>query len=403
MTTKRPFDIQRLLRTTEDIVSRAELEKKLASKPRLRVKYGVDVTASFLHIGHAVNLWMMRALQEAGHCVVFLIGDMTTRIGDPTGKSAARKVPTREEMEVNARAFIEQVSSVLLTDPEVFEIRRNSEWFDTMGVDKFLGLLSMVTHARLIQREMFQKRIANNTEIFMHEMLYPILQGYDSFMLDSDLTIVGSDQLFNEMMGRFYQERLGQDPQVVITTKITPGTDGKEKQSKSLGNYIALADSPRDKFGKVMSIPDPLIAMYFDVYTEVPQADVREMERAMQHGTLNPGLAKKRLAESIVARYHGEAAGQAEREWFDSTFSKKETPTDVPVANVPREATALDLIAACVPAMSRSDIRRLIRQGAVHLAGARLDEASETKVLRVEPEMILQVGKKKWFKLMPGA
>ena len=239
----KPIDLDVLARTTDEIYSLEELKKKLALEKPLRIKYGVDVTAPFLHIGHAVNLWMMRYFQEHGHKVVFLIGDFTTRIGDPTGRGAARKVPTRDEIDANANHFIEQVGKVLLTDPAVFEVRRNSEWFDKMSVAEFFPLLAMLTHARLVQRDMFQKRIREHQEIYMHEMLYPLLQGYDSYMLESDLTIVGTDQLFNELMGRFYQEKFDQPPQIVMTSKITPGTDGKEKQSKTIGNYIVGASS----------------------------------------------------------------------------------------------------------------------------------------------------------------
>ena len=246
-------------RTTDEIVTLEEFKEKLSSGRKLRIKYGVDVTAPLLHIGHGVNLWMMREMQDAGHTVVFLIGDFTTRVGDPTGKSQTRPVISRDEIERNAEEFITQVSVILRTEPEVFEVRRNSEWWDTMSLDEFMSLLSMVNHGRLIARDMFQRRIEEGSEIHMHEFLYPVLQGYDSFALESDLTIVGTDQLFNEMMGRFYQSRLGQEPQIVITTKITAGIDGGEKMSKSLGNFISIAHTPRDMFGRTMSVPDELI------------------------------------------------------------------------------------------------------------------------------------------------
>src|SRR3989344_5937821 len=265
-------------RTTDEVLSLDEWKFLLSSGRQLRIKYGVDVTAPFLHIGHAVNLWLMRYLQECGHKVGFLIGDFTTRIGDPTGKSEARKEIPQKDIEKNAKDFIKQAGTVLLTKPAVFEIRRNSEWFGKMRVEEFIKLLAQTTHAKLIQRDMFQKRIAQNQEIHMHEMVYPILQGYDSYMLKSDLTIVGSDQLFNELMGRFYQERMGQAPQVVATTKITPGLDGVEKQSKSLGNYIALSDAPQEKFGKIMSMPDTLIGPYLVIYTEIPLEEISGIE-----------------------------------------------------------------------------------------------------------------------------
>lgn len=288
-----PVDFDSLERTIDQTFSLEEMHAKLRLKRPLRIKYGVDATAPFLHIGHAVNIWMMRELQEHGHIVVFLLGDFTTRIGDPSGKSETRKVIPREEIEANADEFLRQVSHILLTDSAVFEVRRNSEWYENMRLGDFMSLLSMVTHSKLIQRDMFQKRIQKGHEIHMHEMLYPILQGYDSVMLKSDLTIVGTDQLFNELMGRFYQEKLGQTPQVVITTKITPGTDGVEKQSKSIGNYIALTDAPRDKYGKVMSIPDSLIIPYLEIYTLVPVEKVCDMEKRMESGALNPHGRKK--------------------------------------------------------------------------------------------------------------
>jgi tyrosyl-tRNA synthetase len=267
-----PIDLSNLARTTDEIYSLDELRARLALNRPLRIKYGVDVTAPDLHLGHAVNVWMMRRFQEHGHKVVFLIGDFTTRIGDPTGRSLTRRLVAPEEIERNLDRFLAQVGLVLLTDPSVFEVRRNSEWFGTMELGDFLAIASLVTHSQLIKRDMFQKRIQDQAEIYIHEMLYPLLQGYDSYMLDSDLTIVGSDQLFNELMGRIMQEKHRRPPQVVLTTRITPGTDGREKQSKSLGNYIALADPPREKFGKLMSIPDSLIVPYLEVYSDVPMA-----------------------------------------------------------------------------------------------------------------------------------
>ncbi len=390
-------DLAVLGRTTEEVLSLDELRARLAGGRPLRIKYGVDVTAPFLHIGHAVNLWMMRYLQDCGHKVIFLIGDFTTRIGDPTGRSESRKVIPPEEIEANARAFIEQVAMVLRTDPGVFEVRRNSEWYEPMPLGEFFNLLSMLTYQRLIQRDMFQKRIADEREIFMHEMLYPVLQGYDSVMLQSDLTIVGSDQLFNEMMGRFYQDRCGQAPQVVMTTKITPGTDGQAKQSKSLGNYIALADSPRDKFGKVMSIPDPLIVPYLHVYTCVPLEEVGRIERGLSDGTVHPMAAKRQLAAAIVERYHGRDVALAEEQWFERTFTRRAIPDDAVQVDVPAGISALGLLQRCLPAATRSHLRRLLEQGAVRLNDARPD-LSEAPV-PVSSGDVLKVGKRQWFRI----
>lgn len=393
-------DMAALTRTMEEAVSFDELRARLTCGRQLRIKYGVDVTAPFLHIGHAVNLWMMRYLQDCGHKVIFLIGDFTTRIGDPTGKSQTRKVVPREEIELNARAFIEQVSVVLRTNARVFEIRRNSEWYDPMPLGQFFDLLSMLTCQRLIQRDMFQKRIASNREIFMHEMLYPVLQGYDSVMLEADLTIVGSDQLFNEMMGRFYQDRAGQTPQVVVTTKITPGTDGKEKQSKSLGNYIALADTPRDKFGKTMSIPDELIVPYLEVYTSMAMGEVGEVERGLRDKGVHPMDAKRRLAHALVARYHGRDVADAEEKWFVETFSRRQVPTDMTSVQVPTPVDVMTLLSLCLPDESRSDLRRLLMQAAARLNGESLGLSEEPLELRSGD--VLKVGKRRWFQLIVG-
>ncbi len=392
------IDFSHLARTTDEIFSLDELRSKIKENRPLRIKYGVDATAPFLHIGHAVNLWMMRHFQEQGHKVVFLIGDFTTRIGDPTGKSKTRAVLTREEIEQNAQEFIRQVGLVLLTDPKVFEIRRNSEWFDKMSTDTFLSLLSLVTHSRLIERDMFQKRIRAQQEIHMHELLYPVLQGYDSYMLESDLTIVGSDQLFNEMMGRFYQERFNKSPQVVMTTKITPGIDGREKQSKSLGNYVAITDSARDKFGKLMSIPDSLVTSYLEVYTDLPMEEVEEIRRSLADGRAHPMEVKKLLAASVVERYNGKPAAAAERNWFVETFSKRNTPTDIPQVALTNERLPLDVLQRCVPTESRSALRRLIEHGAVQINDVPI--ASSTSELELRSGDVMRVGKTKWFKIV---
>jgi tyrosyl-tRNA synthetase len=391
-------EIELIERYIEQINSLLELKEKLSKKKPLRIKYGVDVTAPFLHLGHAVNLWMMRRLQEKGHKVVFLIGDFTTRIGDPTGKTKTRQVIPQEEIEKNAKEFIRQVSLVLLTDKEVFEVRANSEWYDRMPLSEFLSLLSMVTHARLIQRDMFQKRIEENHEIFMHELLYPILQGYDSVMLKSDLTIVGSDQLFNEQMGRFYQEKFGQEPQVIITSRITPGTDGKEKQSKSLGNYIALEDTPRDKFGKTMSLPDNLIRAYLEVYTEVPSEKINELIRAIEKSALNPMEAKKFLAEEIVSRYHGKEAAGAERAWFETAFSKRTTPEDIPTLEVRAGTPLLQVLQICQPDESKGALNRLVQGGGVRINDEKVS-FEELANVQLRDGDILKIGKRHWYRI----
>lgn len=396
--TSQKFIIETIGRNVEDCISMDELEKKLALNRPLVIKYGVDVTAPFLHLGHAVNLWMMRTFQECGHKVVFLIGDFTTKIGDPTGRDTQRKLLSDEEMKLNAQEFIRQVSLVLLTDPKVFAIRRNSEWYDKMPLSQFIELVSMVTHAKLIQRDMFQKRIENHREIFMHEMLYPLLQGYDSVMLKSDLTIVGSDQLFNELMGRFYQERFGQNPQIVMTSRITPGIDGREKQSKSIGNYIALTDSPREKFGKVMSIPDSLIIPYLEVYTDIDEAQIQECKRNLSHN-VNPMEIKKFTANKIVARYHGNSIANEEQYWFENTFSKQKIPEDsLFILSICPGQSLLDTLHKELPEYSKTALRQLIIGGGVRINGDKVD-LTQMKTYAPNPGDIIKVGKRKWFQI----
>ena len=395
--------LQDFSRTAEEYYSKPEFIEKLKSGKQLKIKYGVDVTAPFLHLGHAVNLRMMRKMQELGHRVIFLIGDFTTRIGDPTGKSQTRPQIPQEEIEKNAKEFIKQVSRVLITDDKsVFEIRRNSEWFDTMPLSKFLSLLSMVTHARLISRDMFQKRIQENTEIYMHELIYPILQGYDSYMLESDLTIVGSDQLFNEMMGRFYQEKFGQKPQVIITTKITPGLDGKNKQSKSLNNYIAITDTPQDKFGKAMSLPDNLIIQWLEVYTDVPIEQIREYETLIQQNKINPRDVKLQLAYEITKYYDGEEEAEKAKQWFLKTFSEREFPNDAPkISIIPGEYSALQIMKKILPNISNSERKRLISQGSLRINTNKITDPFQKITITPDKELKIKVGKRKFFRLIP--
>lgn len=392
-------DIARLV---DDVVSLEELRALLDTGKKLNIKYGVDCTAPFLHLGHAVNLWVMRRFQEDGHKVIFLIGNFTSKIGDPTGRNKARKMLTDEEIEHAAEEFIKQVSSVLITDDsDVFEIRRNAEWFGNMPLADFIGLCSMTTHAKLVSRDMFQKRIAAGDEIHMNELLYPLLQGYDSVMLDSDLTVVGSDQLFNEMMGRFFQERFGQAKQVVMTTKITKGLWGEEKQSKSIGNFVALSDTSKDKFGKIMQLSDDRIIEWMKVYTDITLEEIAEIEGGLR-GNLNPRDAKMRLAHAVVERYHGKETADKEQSEFIATFSKREFPEDAPVVIISNESIGIvELISICTgAALSKNKIRGLINQNAVSLNDQKITDPA--LIVEISDEMKLKVGKRLFFKVVKG-
>lgn len=427
-------------------MSLAEFRALLDSGRKLKVKFGADVTAGFLHLGHAVNLWMMREMQERGHLVQFLIGDFTTRVGDPTGRSGARVPPSREDIERDAEAFIRQVGRVLVTDdPEVFEVRRNSEWWDRRSLSDFLGFAGSITAGRLLSRDMFRARAEGGGEVRMDEMLYPVLQGRDSVELGSDLTIVGSDQLFNESMGRALQEKAGQKPQVIITTRITAGLDGMRKQSKTLGNFVAIDDGPREMFGKVMSLPDGLVRDWFEVYTLLPPGEIEalcgpraapdtpdtpdrqgapeadwdalfapggvegggavEAFRTPARPRLaDPRKAKVELARAIVERWHGKAAAAGEVDWFEATFSRREFPVDAPLVELAAgRLSALELLALALPGTSRSELRRLMAQG-----GASLDEAVLTGfempvVLVPGSEHRLRIGKRRFARIRTRA
>lgn len=349
------------------IVTREELSARLASGKKLRIKHGIDATAAELHLGHAANLWKIRAFQEAGHKAVILFGDVTTQIGDPTGKTKARPVLSLSQIKKNTRLIKKQVESILLTDKEVYEARASSEWYQHMPAPEFIRLLSLVTHARLIERDMFRERIKRGAEIFMHELIYPILQGYDSVRLKSDCTIIGQDQLFNEHLGRFLQEKLGRHPQSIIALTILPGLDGGEKMSKSLGNYIGLLDSPQDKFGKAMRLRDALIISYLEHYTDVPLAEIRAFGNDLKGGK-NPMEAKLFFAEALVKRYHGAKEAKKEKEKFLTLFSKREMPEDIPVLKIrPGSYFLPDLLVRLKFARSKSEARRLVLEGAVEI------------------------------------
>lgn len=389
--------LARLDRTTDQIVGRADLLARLASNRPLRIKFGADCTGPELHLGNAVNLWMMRYLQDLGHVVVFLLGDVTSRIGDPTGRDRGRPALGRDEIERNAEAFLRQVTIVLRDDPAVLEIRRNSEWYDAMPSTALIDELGRLTHGRLIARDMFGDRIRDGREIAMHELIYPVLQGFDSVMLESDLTIVGSDQLFNETIARELQAKHGQVPQTVITSTITPGLAGGPKQSKSLGNYVGLAHDAAEKFGRLMTLNDDLVGRWARVYTELPRDVVDDLQRRADRGGVDARDAKLDLAEAIVARYHGAAAAGRVRREFLAVFSERHVPDNLPEIAVPGCLSLLELVALARPELSRSAARRLIAEGGARLNGTQLRDPYEA--IEVRTGEVLRTGKRCWFRL----
>ncbi len=386
------------IRGVEDVVTREEVEKSLKSGRKLRIKLGIDATSPDLHIGHATPLWKIRALQDAGHKAVIILGEFTTRVGDPTGKDATRPVLSEVAIKKNITSLKKQLGMILRMDGAHLEIRKNSEWWARMKVGEFFSLLSLVTHARLIEREMFQQRMKHGREITMTEMLYPILQGYDSVAIKSDMTIIGSDQLFNEHFGRFFQEKFGAPPQTIVSLKILPGLDGGAKMSKSLGNYIALSDTPQDKFGKSMRLIDALIIPYLEVYTDVAGEEIRRIERELGGGG-NPRDAKLFFAEALVRRYHGPAIAKKERERFLTIYSERRMPDEMPEVSVREGAWSLvELLVACALAPSKSEARRLVLQKAVEADGATLENLSDP--IMVKKGMVIRVGKRKYIRIV---
>ncbi|WP_456433939.1 tyrosine--tRNA ligase [Thermosulfuriphilus sp.] len=392
-----------LRRGTVDIVSEEELRRKLerslsTGKP-LRIKAGFDPTAPDLHLGHTVLLQKMKHFQDLGHQVFFLIGDFTGMIGDPTGKSETRPPLTREQVLENARTYKEQVFKIL--DPERTEVVFNSQWMLEMGAMDFIRLCSKYTVARMLEREDFKKRFQGGRPIAIHELIYPLIQAYDSVALKADVELGGSDQLFNLLVGREIQREYGQEPQVIITVPILEGLDGVQKMSKSLGNYVGITESPKEMFGKLMSISDELMWRYYELLSDLSLSEIKALRRAVEEGREHPKEVKKRLALEIVSRFHGAEAAKGAAEAFEATFSRGEAPEDIPEARLSAGPLWLPrLLKEEGLASSTSEARRLIKQRAISLDGRKLDSED----LELAPgTFVLKVGKRRFLKLIVGA
>jgi len=350
----------------EEVIGRDELEKKLLSGKKLTVKFGADPTRPDLHLGHAVPLRKMREFQDLGHKVVFLIGDATTKIGDPTGKDKTRPVMTDAEIKKNAATYIKQASKILKTDKNLLEIRYNSEWFGKMKFYDFLKLMTMTTTARVLERDMFQKRMTDGRDVGLHELVYPIMQGYDSVELKADVVLLGNDQKFNELFGRHYQEKFGQAPQAMIITRLLVGTDGTEKMSKSLDNYVGLTETAEQMYGKIMSIPDGAMGEYFELATSIDKRGVKKIIREIGDGTFNPRDAKMLLAFEVAKTYHGEKAAALAQENFVNVFQERKAPEKIKSVNVNSAKIKItEFLVKAGMATSNSDARRKIEQGGV--------------------------------------
>ncbi len=385
-----------LRRGTTEIISEADLRKKLEKGVPLRVKLGVDPTARHVTLGWAVVLRKLRDFQRLGHTATLIIGDFTAMIGDPSGKSKTRKQLTREEIQENVDAVMDQVGMIL--DRSKTEIVFNKDWLGRMTFEDVIKVCSKYTVARILERDDFTKRLAEHRPVAMHEILYPIAQGLDSVEIKSDVEIGGNDQKFNCLVGRDLMENFGLEAQVVLLCPLLVGTDGTEKMSQSLGNYISVIDTPNDMFGKTMSIPDELMPNYFELVTDVPLDEVKELLKG------HPRDAKMRLGYETVAIYHGVDAAREAQEYFVSTFSKREQPVDAPEAAILAEAIQdgkvrlADLLVALELAKSKGAAKDLIKAGAVSLDGVKTSEGE----LPVEDlrGKTLKVGKHNFRKLL---
>ncbi len=386
-----------LTRGVQDIIVKRSLTDKLASGKRLRVKLGIDPTAPKLHIGHTVVLRKLRQFQELGHQIIFLVGDFTARIGDPTDKLAARKPLEEADIKKNMKSYVTLASRVL--DIDKTEVRYNSEWHGHMDFAELFQLTSYFTVNQMLERDMFQKRMREQKPLWVHELMYPILQGYDSVALRADVELGGTDQTFNVLAAREIQPHYHQEPQDIMTVPLLEGTDGKEKMSKSVGNTIDIDDLPADMYGKVMSIPDNLIMKYFTLVTDVSLDEITLFEREMKAGS-NPRDFKARLARELVTMYHSAtAATKAEKE-FAKVFKDKAVPSDMPTFVLPKSGSfsIVDIMTETKLAPSKSEARRLVTQGAVTFDGMKIGDW-QTKV-QVAPGMVLQVGKRKFVKFI---
>lgn len=389
--------LNELERGTEEILVKSELVNKLNKGRPLRIKVGFDPTAPDLHVGHTVIINKMRQFQDLGHQVIFLIGDFTGRIGDPTGKSATRPPLTEEQVNQNATTYKEQVFKIL--DPEKTEVAFNSTWMAKMSSAEMIQLAAKQTVARMLERDDFSKRYKSNQPIAIHEFLYPLVQGYDSVALRADVEMGGTDQKFNLLVGRELQRMYGQEQQVVITLPLLEGLDGVNKMSKSLGNYIGITDAPNDMFGKVMSVSDELMWRYFDLLSFRPLSEIKRLRQAVADG-FNPRDVKFLLAEELIARFHNKAAAIAAQEDFITRFQKGALPDDLPEVSVETESADLpiaNLLKNAGLVESTSEAFRMIQQGGVKIDGAKVEDRN--LLISKGTIAVIQVGKRKFAKV----
>ena len=378
-----------------DIIPMEELRRKLATGRPLRIKLGVDPTSPDLHLGHTVVVNKLRQFQELGHVVIFLIGDFTGMIGDPTGRSETRKALSREQVLENAESYTKQVFKIL--DREKTEVRFNSEWMDAFTPPDFIRLCGQYTVARLLERDDFSKRYKEGVPIHVHELLYPLVQGYDSVALKADVEVGGTDQRFNLLVGRELQRAHGQEPQVIVTLPLLEGTDGVQKMSKSLGNAIGIADHPNETYGKIMSISDTLMNKYYELLSTRDSAQLQ----AIQQGEVHPMDAKKQLATELITRFHDAVAAESAAADFAQRFQRRELPSDMQEfawAGHEPEVWICHLLREAGLTKSTSEARRMVQQGAVRVDTERIENA-DLKI-RAQGEKVVQVGRRRIMRVI---
>ena len=385
-------------RGAEEVLLEKDLIKKLEKNRPLRIKAGFDPTAPDLHLGHTVLINKLRQFQDLGHEALFLIGDFTGMIGDPTGKSTTRPALTRDDVIENAKSYEEQIFKIL--DPEKTLVLFNSSWMNEMSSADMVALAARHTVARMLERDDFSKRYKSGQPIAIHEFLYPLIQGYDSVAMKADVELGGTDQKFNLLVGRELQRQYGQEQQVVITMPILEGLDGVQKMSKSLNNYIGISDKPDDMFGKIMSISDDLMWRYFELLSFRPMAEVRKLQTAIADGR-NPRDVKFELAEEIIARFQGQTVAKKAQENFIARFQKGAMPDDMPEVTIAPDLPLANALKEAGLVQSTSEALRMIKQGAVKIDGEKAEDKSVSLAAGVE--CVLQVGKRRFARVRVGA
>lgn len=379
----------------DEIIGLDELKEKLTKNKPLTVKLGLDPSAPDIHLGHTVVLRKLRQLQDLGHNIVIIIGDFTGKIGDPTGKSKARKALTTEQVLENAKTYEEQIFKVL--DKKKTKVNFNSEWLSKMNFEDVIRLGAKMTVARMLERDDFKKRYENQMPISIHEFFYPLMQGFDSVEIKADIELGGTDQRFNLLMGRMLQKEFGQEPQCTIMMPLLEGLDGINKMSKSLGNYIGIDEDAKVMFEKIMTIPDELIVKYFELVTDIHPDEVEKIKELLRDGT-NPRDIKMQLGREIVELYHGKAAVKDAEDRFKLVFQRKEIPDDIKCVEVSKENLDLaEIITNNLLVKSKNEFRRLVVQGGVKVNGEKLGNIED---LILSEEMIIQIGKKKFIKII---